>query len=205
MKQWLATFVVIIVILGITFFGYQYITDVKTYVSTDNATVEAEIYSIDAMQTGVLADWKIKEGDEVKEGDVVGKIKDQALTANVTATVVRTSVYAKQNVIQGQALAKMANLDETYILAYIDEDQIKKVKNGKDVKVSIESLSDQPFDGKVTQIGSGTGEAFNTATATTSSSDTEKIVQRVPVKISIENLPIDRLTLGAHAEVKIER
>jgi multidrug resistance efflux pump len=176
-----------------------------TDICFNNATVEADIYSIDAKQTGVLADWKIKEGDKVKEGDVVGKIKDQALTADVNATVVRTSVYPKQNVIQGQALAKMANLDETYILAYIDEDQISKVKSGKKVKVTIESLSNEAFDGKVTQIGSGTGEALNTSSNTTSSSDAEKVVQRVPVKISVDNLPIDRLTLGSHAEVKIER
>src|SRR5688572_27578056 len=98
MKQWLATFLVFIVILGTAFFGYQYVTDLQTYVSTDNATVEAELYSIDAIQTGVLADWKIKEGDKVKEGDVVGKIKDSVLTANIHATIVRTSVYPKQNV-----------------------------------------------------------------------------------------------------------
>lgn len=202
MKQWLATFAMIIVALGITVFGYQYLTDLQTFVSTDNATIEAEVYSIDAIQTGVLADWKIKEGDRVKEGDVVGKIKEQALTINVNATVVRTSVYPNQNVIKGQTLAKMANLDEAYILAYIDEDQMSKVKNGKDVEVTIESLSDEPFDGTVAQIGSGTAEALQTSTNAASS---EKILQRVPIKISVENLPIDRLALGAHAEVKIER
>jgi multidrug resistance efflux pump len=203
MKQWLATLVVIIVILGTAVFGYQYFTDMQTYISTDNATVEAEIYSIDAMQTGVLADWKVKEGDQVKEGDVVGKINDQTLISHTDATVVRASVYPNQNVVQGQALAKLANLDETYILAYIDENQIKKVKNNRDVEVTIESLSDETFDGKVTEIGSGTAEAYNTSA--NASSDTEKVLQRIPVKISVENLPIDRLTLGAHAEVKIKR
>ncbi|MCH5585366.1 efflux RND transporter periplasmic adaptor subunit [Shimazuella sp. AN120528] len=204
MKQWLATFVVIIVVLGIAVFGYQYVTDAQTYVSTDNATLEADTYSIDAEQTGVLTDWKIKEGDKVKTGDIVGKIQNKSLTSKVNATVVKTSVYANQNVFQGQTLAKMANLNETYVLAYIDEDQISKVKNGKDVKVTIESLSSEPYDGKVIQVGSGAGGVYESS-PTTSSSRSEKEVQRVPVKISVNNLPIDRLTLGVHAEVKIER
>lgn len=201
MKHWLTTFAVIIVILGIAVFGYQYITDTQTYVSTDNATVEADMYSIDAMQTGVLTDWKIKEGDELKAGDIIGKIKNQTLTSKVSATVVKTSVYNKQNLFQGQTLAKLANLNEAYVLAYIDEDQITKVKTGKDVKVTIESLSDEPFDGKVDQIGFRAGGENES----TSASHSEKEVQRVPVKISVNHLPIDRLTLGVHAEVKIER
>jgi multidrug resistance efflux pump len=203
MKQWLTTIIVIIVVIGVGAFGYQYVSDQQTYISTDNATVQANLSTLDATQSGVLANWKIKEGDIVKQGDVVGKITDQTLTSKTNGTVVKTSVYARQNVLQGQTLAQIADLDQSYVLAYIDEDQISRVKLGQDVKVTIESLSDDFYDGKVMEIGLATGAFYNETE--TSSASSEQEVQRIPVKISVENLPVNRLTLGVHAEVKIER
>jgi multidrug resistance efflux pump len=207
MKQFLTTLIVIIVVLGLGALGYQYMSDKQTYISTDNATVQADLYTVDATQTGKLSDWTIKEGDQVKQGDVVGKITNQSLATNTTGTVVKTSVYPKQNVVTGQTLAQVADLTKTYILAYIDEDQIDQVKQGKDVKVTIESLSNETYDGKVEEIGSGTGAVFRNSgtTSTEASASSEKEVQRVPVKISVENLPASRITIGVHAEVKIER
>jgi multidrug resistance efflux pump len=203
MKQWLISIVLILVVLVVSAFGYPYFTDKQSYISTDNATLEAEMYSILATQSGVLTEWTIREGDQVKAGDVVGKITNSSLTSDVDATVVKTSVYAKQNVLQGQTLAKLADLNKVYVLAYIDEDQISNVKIGKDVKVNIESLSNESYEGTVKEIGLGTGNSFQTDQST--ANNPEKEIQRIPVKITINDLPVNRLTLGVHAEIKIEK
>jgi multidrug resistance efflux pump len=203
MKQWLTTIIVFVVVIGVGAFGYQYVSDQQTYISTNNATVQADLFTLDATQSGVLANWKIKEGDVIKQGDVVGQITNQTLTSKSNGTVVKTSVYAKQNVFQGQTLAQIADLNQTYVLAYIDEKEISNVKQGQDVKITIESLSNRLYDGKVIEIGFATGAFYNGTEGSSASS--EKVVQRIPVKISVENLPINRLILGVHAGVKIER
>ncbi|WP_028776732.1 HlyD family secretion protein [Shimazuella kribbensis] len=204
MKQWFISIVMIMALLAIAAFGYPYITDQQAYISTDNASLQADMYSLSATQSGVLTDWKIKEGDLIKVGGIVGKITNSSLTSEVDATVVKTSVYAKQNVLQGQTLAQMADLNKTYVLAYIDEDQIRNVKTGKKVKVNIESLSDESYEGTVKEIGLGTGNSFQTNPSLTNN-NAEKEIQRIPVKITVSDLPINRLTLGVHAEVKIEK
>jgi multidrug resistance efflux pump len=198
MRQFYITFVIMIITVTAGVLGYIYWNDQQLYISTNNAKLEAELYPVIAIKNGTLTDWKVKNGDKVNQGEVIGKIADQNISAPATATVVKTAVYPKQTVFQGQTLAQLANLDQAYILAYIDETKIGQVKLGKDVKVTIESLTNSDFSGKVTEIGYTTGDG-STPHSTT------KEVQHVPVKITIDHLPTDRLILGTHAKVKIKK
>jgi multidrug resistance efflux pump len=198
MRQFFITFVVMIVTVTAGVLGYLYWHDQQLYVSTSNAKLQAELYPVSALKTGVLTDWQLKAGDKVNQGDILGKVAEQNLTADVTATVIKTAVYPKQMVLQGQTIAQLANLDESYILAYIDETKIDQIKRGKKVKVTIPSISNNDFTGKVVEIG------YSAGSETTTNADT-KVVQRVPVKITVEHLPTDQLVLGSHAEVKIEK
>lgn len=205
MRHWLITVVVVLVVVIAAAWGYEYVVDQQTYVSTDNATVEADTYTVSATQSGVLSVWSLHDGDQVTNGNTVGDIAGKtklAITTPITGSVIKTSVYPKQIVIQGQPLAKIANLNQAYVLALIDEDKVSQVKLGKKVKVSIESLLNGTYDGTVSQIGSATGDVYN---GTSSTQETEKVTKRVPVKILISDLPVDRVILGAHAEVKIEK
>lgn len=207
MKHWLTSIVVILVVLIVGAFGYQYIIDKQTYVSTNNATVEADMYTITATQTGVLSKWTVKDGDTVTGGNVIGQIDSspkQSIATAITGSIIKTSVFQQQTVFQGQALAKVADITKAYVLAYINEDQVGEIKLGKDVKITIESLSNDPFDGKVMEIGTSTGDVYQSTTLPTKQ-ETEKVIKRVPVKISVNDLPFNRLSLGVHAEVKIEK
>ncbi len=204
MKHWLTAILVCIVILTTAALGYQYTLDKNTYISTNNATLEADTYTLTANQTGVVSDWQLSSGKMVQAGKVIGQVQNQSITIPTSGIVIANSVYPKQNVLQGQAMATIGDLNQAYVLAYVDEDQVKKVVTGRNVKVTIDSLLGENYEGNVLSIGNSTGDVTTTSPSSARST-TEKEVKRVPVKIKVRNLSTDKITLGVHAEIKIEK
>jgi multidrug resistance efflux pump len=204
MKHWLSGIFVCIVILVVAAWIYEYTINKNAYISTNNASLQADTYTLTASQTGVVSSWDLSNGKTVQTGNMIGQVQNQPITIPTSGTVIANSIYANQNVLQGQMMATIADLNHPYVLAFIDEDEVKEVMVGQKVNVLIDSLIGEEYIGKVVSIGKSTGD-ITTASPSLNSNSTEKIVQRVPVKITINNLPTSKVTLGVHAEIKIEK
>ncbi len=107
----------------------------------------------------------------------------------------------------GQALFGFVGSSERWVTANFKETQIGRIKPGQKVSVEVDALSGKKFEGLVDSIGSATGSTFTLLPPDNSTGNFTKVVQRVPVKIKLPNLPaedIDRLAAGLSAVVSVK-
>ena len=91
----------------------------------------------------------------------------------------------------------------TYIVANFKETQVRKMRPGQDVKVKIDSMGRQEFDGKLDSLSGGTGASFSMLPPDNASGNFVKVVQRVPVRVSWNGPTADRIPVGSSAEVTV--
>jgi multidrug resistance efflux pump len=101
----------------------------------------------------------------------------------------------------------VADLSKAYVLAYIDEDQIRDVSIGKEVDVELDAYPDQKFRGKVTEVGNTAGNVLSGSpiSANSSNGNYSKEIERVPVKITVDEFTNHNMVLGLNATVKIHK
>ncbi|MEO2068025.1 MAG: HlyD family secretion protein [Desulfurobacteriaceae bacterium] len=91
-----------------------------------------------------------------------------------------------------------------YVLAWIEEDKLRDFKVGSYVKAKLEACGKE-FEGKVSSIGSSAGSVFSLIPKDTSSGEYTKVVQRVPVKIKLESVPLNCIKPGTNVLVYIKK
>ena len=79
------------------------------------------------------------------------------------------------------------------------------MKPGDAVTVGIDTYPHHEWQAKVATIGPATGAEFSLIPAQNASGNWVKVVQRIPVRIEVENSnPAEPLRAGMSAEVKID-
>jgi membrane fusion protein, multidrug efflux system len=98
---------------------------------------------------------------------------------------VNKTVVVGLNVQPGQQLLTVVPLDEVWITANFKETQMKHMKPGQRVEISLDS-NDHTYKGHVDSIGGATGPVFSVLPPENATGNYVKIVQRIPVKIVLE-------------------
>lgn len=185
--------------------GYFYYGN-QNYVKTDDAVVSADMDQIVAPASGLLTNWKGKEGDIVSDHQELGNISanNQGLPVDSLndGTIIKNEAKPNELVQAGQVLAQTADMNDLYITANIDETDLKNIEVGDSVDISVDGDSGSIFNGKIEGIGYATNSVFSALPSENSSGSYTKVTQKVPVKISIEN-PSSKVLPGMNAEVKI--
>lgn len=84
-----------------------------------------------------------------------------------------------------QPLMAVVPLDNIWVVANYKETQIDKIKPGQSVDIEVDTYSGKVFKGKVESIMAGTGSVFSLFPPENATGSYVKIVQRIPVKISL--------------------
>ena len=71
------------------------------------------------------------------------------------------------------------------------------------IKIRVDALGGQDFDGKLESLSGGTGASFSMLPPDNASGNFVKVVQRVPVRVSWNGPPSDRVPVGSSAEVTV--
>ena len=85
--------------------------------------------------------------------------------------------------------------DEIWVTANFKETQLGEIRPGQPVTLAIDAYPTRPLRGHIDSVQPGSGTAFSLLPAQNATGNYVKIVQRVPVKIVIEDLPAD-MVLG---------
>jgi membrane fusion protein (multidrug efflux system) len=99
--------------------------------------------------------------------------------------VVNKNVVVGLNVQQGQQLLTIVPLDEVWITANFKETQLKHMRPGQIVDVTVDS-SGRTYRGHIDSIGGATGPLFSVLPPENATGNYVKIVQRIPVKIVLD-------------------
>jgi membrane fusion protein (multidrug efflux system) len=86
----------------------------------------------------------------------------------------------------GVAILSMYNPDLTYVTANLEETRLIGVSPGNTVELQVDAFA-EPFRGRVVWIDKSTGAQFALMPRNVVSGEFTKVVQRVPVRIQVEN------------------
>src|SRR5664279_962520 len=114
------------------------------------------------------------------------------ITAPVDGTVGARSLRVGQFVQAGTLLMAVVPLDAVYLVANFKETQLTHVRNGQPVEISIDSFHSTKLKGHVDSLSPASGLEFALLPPDNATGNFTKIVQRVPVKIVID----DRTLIG---------
>ncbi|SEN74881.1 efflux RND transporter periplasmic adaptor subunit [Lihuaxuella thermophila] len=199
---------IFLVIVGLGIGGYYYYYDQQNYITTEDAKVMGDIVPVAAEAGGKLTAWNGKNGLVVAKGYVLGKVAAGNATVDVTApsegTIVQSKALEGQMVSPGQPLAQIVNMKKLYITANIEETSIEDVSVGQEADITVDAVNGTKIKGKVTEIGLVTNSVFSLLPQSHASGDYTKVVQRIPVKIEMENYP-SGIVPGMNATVKIHK
>jgi membrane fusion protein, multidrug efflux system len=106
------------------------------------------------------------------------------VTAPVSGEVNKTVVVGL-NVQPGQQLLTVVPLDEVWITANFKETQLRHMRVGQKVSVTVDS-NGRTYQGHVHSIAGATGPLFSLLPPENATGNYVKIVQRIPVKIVLE-------------------
>jgi membrane fusion protein, multidrug efflux system len=98
---------------------------------------------------------------------------------------VNKSVVVGLNIQAGQQLLTVVPLDEIWITANFKETQLRRMRVGQKAKIHVDS-SGRSLNGHVDSIAGATGPTFSLLPPENATGNYVKIVQRVPVKIILE-------------------
>ncbi len=81
--------------------------------------------------------------------------------------------------------------DEIWVVANYKETQLDRMRPGQPADIEIDAYPERDFHGHVASVQPGSGTAFSLLPAENATGNYVKIVQRVPVKIILDNPPAD--------------
>lgn len=102
------------------------------------------------------------------------------------AGVVRRSIEVGQGVQQGQLTFAIVPLEDIWVLAHFKENQLAHIRPGQPVEVAVDAYGGKKYEGRVESIAPATGARFSLLPPENSTGNYVKVVQRVPVKIVLE-------------------
>ena len=108
------------------------------------------------------------------------------LTAPADGYVTKKNVQTGNQVKTGQPLMAVVSLEGLYVVANYKETQMKNIQPGQAVKLKVDSYPGRTFTGKVDSIMAGTGVSFSLFPPENATGNYVKIVQRIPVKIVLD-------------------
>lgn len=176
-------------------------------------TAEANLKAVKnqlAANKSLLMNVPLKEQPEIQKA--ISSVKQAWLnlqrtkiTSPIDGYVARRSTQVGQKVAVGSALMAVIANDQMWVDANFKETQLKDMRIGQPVKLSFDLYGhDVKFDGKIEGIEMGTGSAFSVLPAQNATGNWIKVVQRVPVRISLDPQQITRYPLRIGLSTLVE-
>jgi membrane fusion protein (multidrug efflux system) len=115
--------------------------------------------------------------------------------APISGRITRRSVEAGAYVQVGQTLFSIVP-DRVWVVANFKETQLRYMRPGQPVRIRVDAYPDKVFKGHVDSIQAGSGAAFSLLPPENATGNYVKVVQRVPVKIVLDEPPDPQHVLG---------
>jgi len=112
------------------------------------------------------------------------------VTAAESGRVVKLSAAKGTLATAGQSLMMFVP-DDIWVVANYKETQLTDMRPGQPVEVRIDAYPGRKLTGRVASVQPGSGTAFSLLPAENATGNYVKVVQRVPVKITVDNWPED--------------
>jgi membrane fusion protein (multidrug efflux system) len=110
-----------------------------------------------------------------------------AVRALASGVISRKTVEVGQVVQAGQPIMAITSLDDVWVTANFKETQLREMHPGQRADVSVDAYGGRKYAGRVESIAAATGATFSLLPPDNASGNFVKVVQRVPIRIVIED------------------
>ncbi len=107
------------------------------------------------------------------------------IRAPIDGVIGNRSVQTGDYVQPGQRFASLVPLDDVYIDANFKETQLRRLRPGQPVSVSVDALPEHDIVGTVASMSPASGSTFSLLPPDNATGNFTKIVQRIPVRIKV--------------------
>jgi membrane fusion protein (multidrug efflux system) len=122
--------------------------------------------------------------------------------------IAKKSVEVGQLASPGVPLIGFVDATERWVTANFKETEIEKIKPGAKANIEVDAIGSKSFTGTVLSLGAATGATFSLLPPDNATGNFTKVVQRIPVKIQIDNInenDIEMLRAGLSADIKVRK
>jgi len=182
----------------------------RTALEAANARYQSALYILRA-RMGLVENAHLYTHPQVEEAkaNVNKAYLDLARTiivAPVTGYVAKRSVQVGQQVNLRTPMLAIVPLNEVWVDANYKESQLSPLRVGQPVTLYADAYSDVTYHGKVVGLNAGTGAAFSILPPQNATGNWIKIVQRLPVRISLDvnELKQQPLQIGLSMHVTVD-
>lgn len=104
-----------------------------------------------------------------------------------------------------QPVFALVATNDVWVEANFKEDQLTHMRPGQEAEVRIDTYPGRVFRGRVSSLSPGTGSQFSVLPPENATGNWVKVVQRVPVRIELVDVPSDvQLHAGLSAQVDVD-
>ena len=128
------------------------------------------------------------------------------ITAKENGYVSKIPVQVGQFIQAGSQLFSIVLSNQKWVVANYKETQVEKMVEGQKVEIEIDAYPGQKFQGTISSFSPATGSAFALLPPDNASGNFVKVVQRLPVKITFDNLNQDimkKLRVGMNVQTVV--
>ncbi len=161
--------------------GRRAVTTARTAIDVAQAKVASAQASVDTAQSKV----------QTARID----LDHTTISAPIAGQIVQKNINVGSFVTQGQPMMALVP-GELYVTANFKETQLSDIRIGQPVHLRVDAFPNVDFHGKVVSIQHGAGQAFQLLPPQNATGNYVKVVQRVPVRISIDAKDMQKYPLG---------
>ena len=176
----------------------------KAQVEAANAAIEVAQSNINTAQAQLA-----EQQAELKEREIAVDMAKR----NLSFTEIKApfdGIFGNRNVqvgdlvSPGTRLGALVPTKDLYVVANFKETDLNKLGVGADAHVSVDAFSEHDFTGKVQSFSPASGAVFALLPPQNATGNFTKVVQRIPVRISIPKDVLDRGFLKAGLSVIVD-
>ena len=127
------------------------------------------------------------------------------ITAPCDGVTSAKSIQSGELLMPGQRLLSIVSSQKPWVTANFRESQLGNIHVGDAVEISVDALKGEKFTGRVEAIADATGAQYSPMAPDNATGNFVKIEQRIPVKISFAEGPLERLASGMNVTCKVRR
>jgi len=175
------------------------------------ARIAAAALTAQKQQIDVLSGKRDELQARLDEAEAELALAEQSLDSSIIVAPIdgivgNKGVQLGEYVVPGRQLMLLVPTDEIYVVANFKETQIGRMVVGQTVWLKFDILPGKEFEGRIESFAPASGVEFSLLPPENATGNFTKVVQRVPVKISL--LDMDRherlLRPGLSAEVRVD-
>jgi membrane fusion protein (multidrug efflux system) len=158
----------------------------KAQLQHSHAVLVAAQQQIEVLRTArAQAEAQVQRGRAVEQQAQLN-VGYTTITAPIDGTVGARSLRVGQYVQAGTQLMAVVPLQAVYVVANFKETQLTHVRGGEPVTIAVDTFPDAAIHGRVDSLSPASGLEFSLLPPDNATGNFTKIVQRIPVRITLE-------------------